>query len=71
MYEDIEVYIAGLKLIPVSKDILIEAARIRAKYNYRSPDAIHLATAKKLKCESFYGSDKKLRAFKDVNVKIL
>jgi len=35
----------GLAVIPVSLEVLIEAARRRAAENLRIPDAIHLATA--------------------------
>lgn len=35
----------GIKTIDVTQDIAEEAARLRASYNIRTPDAIHVATA--------------------------
>lgn len=34
-----------LELVPVSREILLEAAALRAAYGLRTPDAVHLATA--------------------------
>jgi len=71
LYKNIEDYMPSLKLINISKEILIGASEIRARYNYRSPDSIHLATAKVEKCKYFYGADKNLKSFKDVEIVII
>lgn len=34
----------NLELLPVSRDVLLEAAKLRAQYRLRTPDAIVLAT---------------------------
>jgi predicted nucleic acid-binding protein len=46
-----------LQLVPVSRDVLEEAARLRATTNLRLPDAIHLATARLAGCDSFLTND--------------
>lgn len=71
LYLNIEKYIPNLKLIPISKKILTMASKIRATYNYKSPDSIHLSTAKLEGCDMFCGSDKSLKGFKELNVEIL
>ncbi|MBI1868755.1 MAG: type II toxin-antitoxin system VapC family toxin [Methylocystis sp.] len=51
----------GLETHPVSRDILIEAARQRAIHNTtKLPDAIHIATARLNKCRAFVTADRKL-----------
>ena len=69
--KNIKDYIPNLKLVTTSKEILICASKIRAEYNYRSPDSIHLATAKIEQCEYFYGADKHLKSFKDIKIVII
>ena len=71
LYLNIEKYVPSLNLIPVTKKILTTAAKIRAEYNFKSPDAIHLATAKVEGCDQFYGSDKKLKSFNDPKVIVI
>jgi predicted nucleic acid-binding protein len=36
---------SGMVLVPISQNLLKEAAQLRATTNLRTPDAIHLATA--------------------------
>ncbi|MCX6644808.1 MAG: type II toxin-antitoxin system VapC family toxin [bacterium] len=50
----------SLEVVPVSRDILIEAAKIRASQSIRLPDAIHLATAVQSQCSSFLTNDKNI-----------
>ena len=47
-----------LTVVPVSKDVLIEASHLRASYRNKLPDAIHLATALTQGCDLFVGNDK-------------
>lgn len=51
-----------LKVKPVSKKILIEAARLRSVFKNKLPDSIHLATALESGCDVFVGNDKKIKA---------
>lgn len=43
-YELLLGYFPHLELHPVSRDVLVEAAGLRARYKLRTPDAIQLAT---------------------------
>lgn len=60
----------NLKIISVSDELAIEAARIRRDYSFRLPDAIQLATAVFARAEAFITNDKQLKRFKKVDVYI-
>ena len=53
---------AGLVVHPVSKAVLLEAAKLRALHPLEMPDAIHAATAKLANCRAFITGDEALAA---------
>lgn len=61
----------NLRVIPVQRTILIEAARLRATGNLKLPDAIHVATASITQCTTFLTNDQGLRSVTEVPVIIL
>lgn len=61
----------GLEVVPVSREVLIEAARWRAVANLRLPDAIHGATAILTGCETFLTNDRRLAALPSIEVVLL
>lgn len=71
------VYTASIKssdfltVKPVTKKILIEAARLRAVFKNKLPDSIHLATAFATGCDTFVGNDKKIKADDSIRLLIL
>jgi predicted nucleic acid-binding protein len=44
-YETLLSYFPNLDLVSISRTILLDAAALRARYRFRTPDAIQLATA--------------------------
>jgi predicted nucleic acid-binding protein len=49
------------EVIPVRRDILVNAATLRARRNaVRLPDAVHVATARALGCHFFVGNDRRI-----------
>lgn len=48
-------------MLPVSREILVEAARIRAGTALKLPDAIHVATARMCGCEVFLTNDTRIK----------
>jgi predicted nucleic acid-binding protein len=51
----------GFTMAPVSRHILIQAAQVRAVHKLRLPDAIHLATALDLACDTFITNDRLIK----------
>jgi predicted nucleic acid-binding protein len=47
-----------LNVVPITRDILIKAAEIRASSSLKTPDAIHLATVIAMQCDYFITNDK-------------
>jgi predicted nucleic acid-binding protein len=60
-----------LSLIPVTKEIALQAAQLRAAYGLRTPDALHLATALNQGCNAFLTNDKALRRVSELPVLVL
>lgn len=52
---------SSLAVVPVSRQILVEAAGVRAVSRIKLPDAIHAATALQRGCSSFLTNDDRLR----------
>lgn len=62
----------GFSVMPINRQILIEAARLRAESEtLRLPDAIHLATASVHHCTFFLTYDKRLGTLPDFHIVIL
>lgn len=57
-----------LEVVPVSRSILIEAARRRAHLKVRLPDAIHVATAVNAGCRIFLTNDAEIKSSPDLEV---
>lgn len=66
---------ATLEVTPVTRDILIAAAALRAEFGnantIRLPDAIHLATAQSMHCKFFLTNDKKLKNIPGIKVLLI
>jgi len=70
-YRDILVNNNTYRLIPVSLQIADTAAKLRATYNLRTPDAIHIASALATSCDIFLTNDKRLKRVAELSVIIL
>lgn len=60
-----------LNVFPVDDRVAEEAARLRAVYNFKMPDAIHLATAIIQQADVFLTNDHRLISVKELSVKKL
>lgn len=58
-------------LAPISAEIAIRAAAIRARYGLRTPDALHAAAAIKTECDAMLTNDRHFRRVEDLNVLLL
>ena len=49
-------------LLPTTRETYIRASLYRAKFNMKTPDAIHMASAVEARCEVFVSNDKGIKA---------
>jgi predicted nucleic acid-binding protein len=61
----------GLELVDVSGDVIEQATELRAKHNFRAPDAVHLATALLVRADVFLTGDRNLERCPDLDVQVL
>lgn len=61
----------GISLIPVTFEISRLSADLRALYNLRTPDALHIATALETGCEAFLTNDVALKRIKEIRILVL
>jgi predicted nucleic acid-binding protein len=62
---------AEFAVLPVSREILIRAAGIRARDKLKLPDAIHVATAEFSHCTTFLTNDARLKRLAGFRVVVL
>ncbi|MBI1800186.1 MAG: type II toxin-antitoxin system VapC family toxin [Chloroflexi bacterium] len=70
-YEQVLQSSGGLTVAPVNRAVLIEAAHLRASHGLRLPDAIHLATAQLMLCETFVTNDRRLPTLGGLHIALL
>ena len=58
-------------VMPVLRDLLIDAADVRAKTQLKLPDAIHAATALRTKCTTLLTNDRQIKKLTDISVVLL
>lgn len=61
----------ALRVVPVSREILIDAAGMRASTGLKLPDAIHAVTALQAGCVHFVTNDARFRAVSGIDVVVL
>ena len=67
-YLEVLEYSGRYSLRPVSSEIAHSAAELRAQYNLRTPDAVHVATAKDAECDAFLTNDNAFKRVTDLRV---
>ena len=70
-YRDILLYSRGYHLFVVTPEIAEAAAGLRARYNLRTPDALHMATAIVAGCDAFLTNDAKFKRVTEMRVLLL
>jgi predicted nucleic acid-binding protein len=61
----------GISLLPVNTTVAARVADLRARYNRRTPDALHVATALTSGCDVFLTNDLGLKRVQEVRILIL
>ncbi len=54
--------LAQLHLLPMDESVYLAAAQLRARFNLRTPDALHLACAQVHGCDALWTNDDRLVA---------
>lgn len=67
-YEILLDHFPNLSILPLSRTILLDAARIRAIYGFRTPDALMLATACAAGASLMVTNDVQLKKFSELQV---
>ena len=57
----------GMILYPITKEIALKAADIRAEYGFKTMDSLQLAVACMEGCQMFLTNDKQLRRFGEIS----
>ena len=70
-YRNILLNAEGLKTYAITHNISENAARLRAKYNIRTPDALQIATAITANAEIFLTNDQALKKISEIKVMCL
>jgi len=71
LYREVLTGTLGLSLIPIDRETLELAARLRAEYRLRTPDAIHAATASRAGASIFFTNDLDFRRVAGLDVIII
>lgn len=67
-YREIFLNASGILLVEVSNDIAEGAAKLRAKYNLKTPDAIQVATALEHQADYFFTNDYRLAVIQEITI---
>lgn len=70
-YRDFFGAFPNLTLVPVGPEIAEAAAELRAAHGLRTPDALHLATARHAGADGFVTEDRRLRGIRGLAVRSL
>jgi predicted nucleic acid-binding protein len=69
-YEDYFEATAG-KVIPLTRAVIDRATELRARYGFKTPDAIHLAAAMVGECDVFLTNDHRLDRCAEIRVEVI
>ena len=61
----------GLRVAPVSRGVLVDAAALRARDLLRLPDGIHVATASAERCGALLTNDDRIRSSSELRIIML
>ena len=70
-YRDILLYSREFRLLPITSRIAESAADLRARYNLRTPDALHVAAGIDARCDTFLTNDTGMKRVTEIAVLVL
>jgi predicted nucleic acid-binding protein len=70
-YRDILLHSGGFRLLTITARIAESAAALRARYNLRTPDALHVAAAIDVRCDAFLTNDTGIKRVTEIAVLVV
>ena len=73
LLQDFNDYFANtiVEIVPLTRDVVDRATEIRAQFNFKTPDSLHLAAAVVSKCDVFLTNDQRLNRFTGIKIEVL
>jgi uncharacterized protein len=73
LLQDFDDYFANsiAEIFPLTRDIIDLATEIRAQYNFKTPDSIHLAAAIISNCDVFMTNDQRLNRVTGISIETI
>ena len=73
LLQDFDDYFANsiAEFVPLTRDVIDRATEIRAQYNFKTPDALHLAAAVVANCAIFLTNDYRLSRFTALTIEVI
>ena len=73
LLQDFDDYFAHsiAEIFPLTRDVVDLATEIRAQYNFKTPDSIHLAAAIISNCDVFITNDQRLNRFTGITIETI
>jgi predicted nucleic acid-binding protein len=73
LLQDFDNYFAGAvaEIVPLTREVIDRATEIRARNNFKTPDALHLAAAVSSGCDAFLTNDHRLDRFTGITVEFV
>lgn len=73
LLQDFDDYFANtiVEIIPLTRGVVDRATEIRAQFNFKTPDSLHLAAAVVSNCDVFLTNDHRLSRFTGITIEII
>jgi predicted nucleic acid-binding protein len=73
LLQDFDDYFANTiaEIFPLTRDVVDLATEIRARYNFKTPDSLHLAAAVISNCDVFMTNDQRLNRFMEITIETI
>ena len=59
------------EIVQLTRDVVDKATEIRAQFNFKTPDSLHLAAAVISNCDVFLTNDQRLNRFTGITIEIV
>ncbi|MBS1786132.1 MAG: type II toxin-antitoxin system VapC family toxin [Acidobacteria bacterium] len=73
LLQDFDDYFANTiaEIVPLTRDVIDKATEIRAQFNFKTPDSLHLAAAAISNCDVFLTNDHRLNHYTSISIQVI